>query len=169
MCQKSSWSDRSFDPLRALAATLVASLLALAPPAFAAASVRNAGGASGTAAIDLAALPPSACATLVLIQKGGPFPFPQDGATFVNREQRLPSQQRGYYTEYTVPTPGSRDRGARRIIAGLGMACGARRGEYWYTGDHYRTLRRIRLPPASQEATRLDCAATLRWFRAVEP
>jgi hypothetical protein len=59
--------------------------------------------------------------TLRLIQQGGPFPYPRkDGSTFGNFERRLPSQPRGYYREYTVPTPGSRDRGARRIIAGEG-------------------------------------------------
>jgi len=148
---------------RALAAALAASLLALAPCASAAASLRDPGQASGNAAIDLAALPPAACATLALIQKGGPFPYPQDGATFVNREQRLPSQARGYYTEYTVRTPGSRDRGARRIVAGRGLAGDPKRsGEYWYTGDHYRTWHRLRVPPPSQNATQLDCAATLR-------
>src|SRR5882672_5380679 len=122
MSQKSSWSDPPLVRWRALAAALAASLLALAPCASAAASLRDPGHASGNAAIDLAALPPAACATLALIQKGGPFPYPQDGATFVNREQRLPSQARGYYTEYTVRTPGSRDRGARRIVAGRGLA-----------------------------------------------
>ena len=81
-------------------------------------------------------LPAEARATLALIKAGGPFRYDKDGAAFGNRERRLPSQGHGYYREYTVKTPGVRDRGARRIIAG-------RAGEYYYTDDHYRTFRRI--------------------------
>ena len=81
-------------------------------------------------------LPAEARATLVLIRAGGPFRYDKDGAAFGNREGRLPRQGRGYYREYTVKTPGIRDRGARRIIAG-------RSGEYYYTDDHYRTFKRI--------------------------
>ena len=82
------------------------------------------------------ALPPEARATVSLIRAGGPFPYSRDGAVFGNREGRLPKRPRGYYREYTVPTPGARDRAARRIVAG-------RAGELYYTDDHYRTLRRI--------------------------
>jgi ribonuclease T1 len=75
--------------------------------------------------------------TLALIDKGGPFPYPKkDGTVFSNREKRLPSQRRGYYREYTVPTPGASNRGARRVIRG-------ERGETWYTRDHYATFMRI--------------------------
>jgi ribonuclease T1 len=81
-------------------------------------------------------LPREARTTLALIHQGGPFPYPRDGIVFANRERRLPSAPRGTYREYTVPTPGSRDRGARRIIAE-----GNR--QFWYTADHYRTLMRI--------------------------
>ena len=81
-------------------------------------------------------LPAEALATLTLIRAGGPFRYQKDGAVFGNREARLPRRDRGYYREYTVPAPGIRDRGARRIIAG-------RAGEYYYTDDHYRTFRRI--------------------------
>jgi ribonuclease T1 len=96
--------------------------------------------------VALADLPPEAQHTLHLIQRGGPFPFPRkDGGTFGNFEKRLPPQARGYYREYTVPTPGSRDRGAQRIIAGTGRGGDvATSGEYYYTGDHYRSFRRIR-------------------------
>lgn len=96
--------------------------------------------------IALADLPPEAHHTLRLIQRGGPFPYPRkDGSTFGNFERRLPAKARGYYHEYTVPTPGSRDRGARRIIAGEGRGGDvATSGEYYYTDDHYRTFRRIR-------------------------
>ncbi|MEO8005820.1 MAG: ribonuclease domain-containing protein [Betaproteobacteria bacterium] len=81
-------------------------------------------------------LPREARETLALIHRGGPFPYPRDGIIFANRERRLPSAPRGTYREYTVPTPGSRDRGARRIIAE-----GDR--QFWYTSDHYRTFMRI--------------------------
>jgi len=95
--------------------------------------------------VAVADLPPQARDTLVLIKRGGPFPYRKDGSVFQNRERRLPIQPRGYYSEYTVPTPGSRDRGARRIVAGKGGAGNpAASGEYFYTDDHYETFRRIR-------------------------
>ena len=99
-------------------------------------------------AVALADLPPEAQDTLRRIQRGGPFPFPhKDGSTFGNFENRLPPQTRGYYHEYTVPTPGRKDRGARRIIAGNGCSDNATSsGEYYYTDDHYRSFRRIREP-----------------------
>jgi ribonuclease T1 len=87
--------------------------------------------------VSLAELPPEAAETLNLIKQGGPFPYPKDGTVFGNREGRLPAHERGYYKEYTVKTPGSRDRGARRIIAG-------HKGEFYYTDDHYRTFRLIK-------------------------
>jgi ribonuclease T1 len=83
-------------------------------------------------------LPPEARHTLSLIRKGGPFPYDKDGSVFGNREGVLPKMSRGYYREYTVRTPGSRDRGARRIVAG------ERAGEFYYTDDHYRSFRRVR-------------------------
>lgn len=86
-------------------------------------------------------LPREARETLALIRAGGPFPYRKDGTTFQNRERLLPRQPRGYYSEYTVRTPGSRDRGARRIVAGGDPRTS---GEYWYTDDHYRSFRRIR-------------------------
>ena len=82
-------------------------------------------------------LPLEARATLELVKSGGPFPYPQDGRIFSNRERLLPLHRRGYYREYTVPTPGLRTRGARRIVAGAA-------GEYYYTADHYRSFKRIR-------------------------
>ena len=81
-------------------------------------------------------LPKEAIATLALIKKGGPFPYPQDGVAFGNRERILPLRERGWYREYTVTTPGARDRGARRVVAG-------RDGTLYYTDDHYRSFRRI--------------------------
>lgn len=101
--------------------------------------------ASPMAEVSIEALPPEARQTLQLIQHGGPFPYRKDGTVFFNRERLLPPQPRGYYTEYTVPTPGSRDRGARRIVAGRGSTGDpANSGEYYYTDDHYRSFRRIR-------------------------
>jgi ribonuclease T1 len=85
-------------------------------------------------------LPPEAIETLRLIARGGPYPHRQDDGTFGNRERRLPPQPRGYYREYTVDTPGSRDRGVRRIIAG-----GRPPTEFFYTDDHYRSFRRFTL------------------------
>jgi ribonuclease T1 len=87
------------------------------------------------------ALPAEALATLSAIERGGPFPYDRDGAVFQNREGRLPQQARGYYREYTVPTPGAVDRGARRIVSG-----GQPPEVYFYTGDHYRTFQRIEVP-----------------------
>ena len=95
--------------------------------------------------IAAAALPAEARATLALIKAGGPFPHARDGSVFSNREKLLPPRQRGHYREYTVKTPGARDRGARRIVAGAGASGDARTsGEYYYTDDHYNSFRRIR-------------------------
>ncbi len=97
-------------------------------------------------AVALSELPPEAQRTLQLIRQGGPFPYPRkDGVTFGNFEKRLPLKRRGYYREYTVPTPGVKHRGARRLIAGAGRDGDvATSGEYYYTDDHYRSFRRIR-------------------------
>ena len=81
-------------------------------------------------------LPKEARETVALIAKGGPFPYSRDGVAFSNREKRLPARERGWYREYTVKTPGAKDRGARRIVEG-------RDGTLYYTDDHYRSFRRI--------------------------
>lgn len=88
-------------------------------------------------------LPPEARRMLVLIQKGGPYAHTQDGSVFGNREQRLPARPRGYYREYTVDTPGARNRGARRIVTG-----GDPPAAWFYTDDHYETFRSFDVPPA---------------------
>ena len=89
-------------------------------------------------------LPPEGRATLAAIRAGGPFASKRDGIVFGNREGQLPRRPRGYYAEYTVPTPGASTRGARRIIAGRGTPGDFRTStEDYYTGDHYRTFRRI--------------------------
>jgi ribonuclease T1 len=79
-------------------------------------------------------LPSQAHDTLDLIEKGGPYPYPQDGTVFENREGILPDQDQGYYHEYTVKTPGSDDRGARRIVTG------EKDKEDYYTADHYESF-----------------------------
>lgn len=92
-------------------------------------------------AVVLAALPPEARATHRLILAGGPFPYTKDGTVFFNRERLLPLKARGHYREYTVKTPGARNRGARRIVCGgkpptQPEAC-------FYTDDHYASFKRI--------------------------
>ena len=85
-------------------------------------------------------LPAEAHDVLQRIARGGPFEYRQDGGVFQTRERRLPAQPRGYYREYTVATPGARDRGPRRIVTG-----GDPPVEYWYTDDHYRSFRRFEI------------------------
>ena len=86
-------------------------------------------------------LPKEARTTLALIAKGGPFPYSKDGVTFSNRERALTKQPRGYYREYTVRTPGAKNRGARRIVCGTPKSSAF---ECYYTDDHYATFRKIK-------------------------
>jgi len=85
-------------------------------------------------------LPAEARGTLARIRAGGPFPYERDGVTFGNRERLLPPKPRGYYHEYTVPTPGVKSRGARRIVCGgdpmIVIEC-------YYSDDHYKSFRKI--------------------------
>jgi len=123
--------------LRALLVAVVAGLpLALAP-----AGAGAKGPPPSRDEIRAAELPVEARELLVRIRDGGPFRYDRDGVVFGNREHQLPSERRGYYHEYTVPTPGATNRGARRIVCGgsktAPQAC-------WYTGDHYRSFARIR-------------------------
>lgn len=99
------------------------------------------GPVSDAAVVSRAELPREARQTEQLIRSGGPFPFAKDSSVFGNRERQLPRQNRGYYREYTVKTPGSRDRGARRIVCGgrettAPEAC-------FYSVDHYASFKRI--------------------------
>jgi ribonuclease T1 len=99
------------------------------------------GPASEPATVALSELPPQAQATERLIRAGGPFPYAKDGSVFGNRERVLPVRSRGEYREYTVATPGARDRGARRIVCEgrqptAPVAC-------YYSDDHYASFRRI--------------------------
>ena len=91
--------------------------------------------------VTLAALPVEARTTHRLILSGGPFPNRKDGVVFGNRERELPRKPRGFYHEYTVPTPGSRDRGARRIVCGGNPPSNPE--TCFYTGDHYASFQRI--------------------------
>ncbi|MEO5845028.1 MAG: ribonuclease domain-containing protein [Caldimonas sp.] len=91
--------------------------------------------------VAVATLPAEARAIEVAIRRGGPFAYPKDGFVFFNRERLLPVHSRGYYREYTVPTPGVRDRGGRRIVCGglqptAPLAC-------YYTANHYSSFHRI--------------------------
>ena len=94
-------------------------------------------------AVAIGSLPPEAQSTYQLIYAGGPFPYGKDGTVFLNRERLLPAKGRGYYREYTVKTPRSRDRGPRRIVCGgpsrVPQAC-------YYTADHYTSFSRIAAP-----------------------
>ena len=120
--------------LHLVTAATLAVLFILAAPAAARSTAEN------MAAMPLADLPPEGRSVYALIQKGGPFKYDRDGVVFGNREQLLPAKPRGYYHEYTVPTQGSKTRGARRIVCGgpqkAPEAC-------YYTHDHYQSFRRI--------------------------
>lgn len=88
---------------------------------------------SALPAIRESQLPAEGRRVLALIRAGGPYRYSQDDQAFGNFEGILPRRDRGYYREYTVPTPGESDRGARRIVAGAD-------GEKYYTGDHYESF-----------------------------
>ena len=96
--------------------------------------------ASASSSMAVAELPRQGTDTYARILQGGPFAYDKDGGVFGNRERLLPQQKRGYYREYTVKTPGSRDRGARRIVCGgqpkTPDTC-------YYTADHYSSFRKI--------------------------
>lgn len=122
----------------ALTSYLLAAAITGTGPAQAREKVEPPTGALAT--VRLAELPVQGRDTYELIRRGGPFPYDKDGTVFGNRERLLPAQKRGYYREYTVRTPGSRDRGARRIVCGgpvrMPHAC-------YYTADHYASFRKI--------------------------
>ncbi|MEU1312513.1 ribonuclease domain-containing protein [Streptomyces cinnamoneus] len=121
--------------LAALASALLIGTPAVAATAPAAApAVHSVATVKSVGDICYSDLPSQAHDTLRLIDQGGPFPYPKDGTVFSNRERVLPKQASGYYHEYTVVTPGSPDRGARRIVAGQ------KAHEDYYTGDHYETF-----------------------------
>ena len=123
---------------RGIAKLVLTSVLLLASGAWGVVQARESNPASSTVALNQ--LPPQGVETYQLIHQGGPFPFDKDGVVFGNRERVLPAAKRGYYREYTVKTPRSRDRGARRIVCGgqttAPDAC-------YYTADHYASFRKI--------------------------
>ena len=98
-------------------------------------------GVAALAPVAAADLPKEARITLARIRDSGPFPYERDGVPFGNREGMLPPKPRGYYHEYTVKTPGSRNRGARRIVCGGATASIA---ECYYSDDHYQSFKSIR-------------------------
>jgi ribonuclease T1 len=125
----------------AVAGVLLGFGLAVAPGlSFAKSS--NAFQAEGLAQVALADLPKQGRETYELILKGGPFPYPKDGVAFGNRERILPRAPRAYYREYTVKTPYSRDRGAKRIVCGMKPRQSVP-DDCFYSDDHYASFRRI--------------------------
>ncbi len=123
---------------RGIAKLVFTSVLLVLTGAGGAVQAKETNPASATVALNQ--LPPQGIETYQLIHQGGPFPFGKDGVVFGNRERLLPAAKRGYYHEYTVKTPRSRDRGARRIVCGgqatVPDAC-------YYTADHYASFRKI--------------------------
>jgi ribonuclease T1 len=103
------------------------------PPGGSASAPGTSAPAAGLPHVPLASLPAEAADTYREIRAGGPYQYARDGIVFANRGGQLPAEQAGYYHEYTVPTPGESDRGARRLITGRG-------GEVYYTGDHYASF-----------------------------
>jgi ribonuclease T1 len=123
---------------------LAVALLAAVGVALNPAHARGPVASSTEATVTVTELPAEGQRVYALILRGGPFAHDKDGVVFGNRERLLPRERRGYYREYTVDTPGARNRGARRIVCGglrprSPSAC-------WYTGDHYASFRRIVQP-----------------------
>ncbi len=123
-------------PTPAPPSAAVPSAATTADPAPSAAPIPLVGGGSITDSTRIRAIRQ----VLALAARGPPYPHRADGTSFANRERRLPAQPRGYYREFTVPTPGEADRGARRLVIGRG-------GDCWYTDDHYRTFVRLDVAP----------------------
>lgn len=132
------WTARSslLGSLRRLGLASIIAVSALAGPA-----VQAKKSVDDTATVAVSALPPEAQQTHRLIRTGGPFPYGKDGTVFGNRERVLPRRVRGYYREYTVPTPGSRNRGARRIVCGGSQP--SRPEACYYSDDHYASFKFI--------------------------
>lgn len=136
------WRDRQRIARSAKSAALAVSLIAAVwVPSVVTARAQLAESVAERAVVSLAQLPAEAQQTHRLIHAGGPFPYRKDGSVFGNRERLLPLHARGFYREYTVPTPGARNRGARRIICGgpqlkAPEAC-------FYSSDHYASFGRI--------------------------
>jgi ribonuclease T1 len=119
---------------------VIASFLLVALSGFSSVQAKGPLPEDAQASITVAELPRQGAQTYALILQGGPFAHEKDGSVFGNRERLLPAQKRGYYREYTVPTPGAGNRGTRRIVCGgqarTPEAC-------YFTADHYASFRRI--------------------------
>lgn len=132
------WTVRS-SLLRSLGRLGLASIIALS--ALAGTSVQARTSVDDPTPVVESALPAEAQQTLRLIRSGGPFPYSKDGTVFGNRERLLPRRERGYYREYTVRAPGTRNRGARRIVCGGSPP--TKPETCYYTQDHYVSFQRI--------------------------
>jgi len=137
---KPVWGSRAFPGWWNLVSRLSKSLLLCSSLLTAFAAPAQQDFAAPGASISEQELPVQGLETYRNIRKGGPFPFGKDGVVFGNRERLLPLQKRGFYREYTVRTPGERNRGSRRIVCGgpatVPEAC-------YYTADHYASFRKI--------------------------
>jgi len=141
---ETSWTTRARQALKAGALTVATALTLAAgwtPHAQAFVRSQPADTAPATEVVGLSQLPKQAQDVHQRILAGGPFRFEKDGTVFGNRERQLPREPRGFYREYTVPTPGARNRGARRIVCGgkvvqMPETC-------FYTADHYQSFSRI--------------------------
>src|ERR1700756_967594 len=123
-----------------IGAAALCALSSSAPDALARGNPAPAGADAQVGTIALAQLPREAVNTLNLIAAGGPYPYQKDGIVFGNYERVLPAHRRGYYHEYTVPTPHARNRGARRIVCGGPLQ---RTDNCYYSDDHYTSFNRI--------------------------
>lgn len=132
------WTARS-SLLGSLGRLGLASIIAVSALAGTTAQARSS--VDDSAQVAVSALPAEAQQTLRLIRSGGPFPYSKDGTVFGNRERMLPRRARGYYREYTVRTPGSHDRGARRIVCGGHPP--AQPEACYFSQDHYASFQRI--------------------------
>ena len=137
------WASSLAGTLRFLLSLVLAILLVQGLAGSPALAREPAPALEGLEEVALDDLPVQVAKTLTLIRAGGPFPYRKDGTVFGNRERLLPPRPRGHYTEYTVPTPRARNRGARRIVA---AGEPTRTDEFYYTDDHYQSFRRIRVP-----------------------
>jgi ribonuclease T1 len=138
------WTGLAPSGFRTLALTaglVLGSVLAVSQPAPVAAREASPAASSSVPVVGLGQLPVQAQEAHQRILAGGPFPYPKDGIVFGNRERLLPSQARGFYREYTVKTPGAKDRGARRIVCGGDPPI--KPEVCFYTDDHYASYRRI--------------------------
>jgi RHS repeat-associated protein len=88
-------------------------------------------------------LVPEAKTVLEQIRTGAPTRYPKhDAVDYFNLNGYLPQSKKGNrYLEYTVPDPGSTDRGPRRLVLGGLSSTGPK--NVYYTGDHYVTFKKV--------------------------